>query len=291
MHWKFTNPDFRALSSRYNSWRLYRREKCTPDRNEERNKEKEKVRATIMVIIASLRRFKMNFYSGQSRFVGDKKEKKKKKKRRRNFKCENTCGSNSHFDGRILRDETISLSSRYMIILFFSFWFFFFFRIGDIQNAIVFFVFSLSHRSLFSLPHSFTLFFIFLDLFFFLFFFSLRTIKIVMLVIEMTSLVQLIVWHCRLAIRIIISRTHNDRVRPAILTIGGKGWHIFIEIFTFQQITRDIRRYKREKYEKLMNLFMWPLKLVNMDPLIFYFFLYFYSFPLFTAQLNSPLIY
>lgn len=170
MHWKFTNPDFRALSSRYNSWRLYRREKCTPDRNEERNKEKEKVRATIMVIIASLRRFKMNFYSGQSRFVGDKKEKKKKKKRRRNFKCENTCGSNSHFDGRILRDETISLSSRYMIILFFSFWFFFF-RIGDIQNAIVFFVFSLSHRSLFSLPHSFTLFFIFLDLFFFLFFF------------------------------------------------------------------------------------------------------------------------
>lgn len=33
-----------------------------------------------MVIIASLRRFKMNFYSGQSRFVGDKKEKKKKKK-------------------------------------------------------------------------------------------------------------------------------------------------------------------------------------------------------------------
>lgn len=175
---------------------------------------------------------------------------------------------------------------------FFFFLIFFFFRIGDIQNAIVFFVFSLSLIGLFFPSLILSLSFSFFSIsFFFFFFFSLRTIKIVMLVIEMTSLVQLIVWHCRLAIRIIISRTHNDRVRPAILTIGGKGWHIFIEIFTFQQITRDIRRYKREKYEKLMNLFMWPLKLVNMDPLIFYFFLYFYSFPLFTAQLNSPLIY
>lgn len=36
-----------------------------------------------LVIIALLRvfRFKMNFYSGQSRFVEDKKEKKKKEKK------------------------------------------------------------------------------------------------------------------------------------------------------------------------------------------------------------------
>lgn len=51
-----------------------------------------------MVIIASLRRFKMNFYSGQSRFVGDKKEKKKKKGEEIS-NVKNTCGSNSHFDG------------------------------------------------------------------------------------------------------------------------------------------------------------------------------------------------
>lgn len=173
---------------------------------------------------------------------------------------------------------------------FFFFLIFFFSYRRHTERNCVFCVFSLSSVSFFP-PSFFHSLFHFSRSLFFSFFFSLRTIKIVMLVIEMTSLVQLIVWHCRLAIRIIISRTHNDRVRPAILTIGGKGWHIFIEIFTFQQITRDIRRYKREKYEKLMNLFMWPLKLVNMDPLIFYFFLYFYSFPLFTAQLNSPLIY
>lgn len=164
---------------------------------------------------------------------------------------------------------------------FFLIFFFFSYRRHTERNC-VFCVFSLSSVSFFP-PSFFHSLFHFSRSLFFSFFFSLRTIKIVMLVIEMTSLVQLIVWHCRLAIRIIISRTHNDRVRPAILTIGGKGWHIFIEIFTFQQITRDIRRYKREKYEKLMNLFIWPLKLVNMDPLIFYFF-YIFILSLFSLR-------
>lgn len=53
---------------------------------------------------------------------------------------------------------------------FFLIFFFFSYRRHTERNC-VFCVFSLSHRSLFSLPHSFTLFFIFLDLFFFLFFF------------------------------------------------------------------------------------------------------------------------
>ena len=87
-----------------------------------------------MVIIASLRGFKMNFlfwtisFCRRQKGKERKKKKKKKKKRRRNLKCENTCGSNSHFDGRILRDETISLFfSVHDNSFFFLFDFFFFF--------------------------------------------------------------------------------------------------------------------------------------------------------------------
>lgn len=111
-----------------------------------------------LVIIALLRvfRFKMNFYSGQSRFVEDKKRKEKKGEEIPNLK--------THVEAiRISMVKSYGMK-RPRILLGIRFHNFFF----HIQNATVF-----SFSRSFPFPSFFHSFFVSLDPFFFFFFFFL----------------------------------------------------------------------------------------------------------------------
>ena len=128
-----------------------------------------------LVIIALLRvfRFQMNFYSGQSRFVEDKKRKEKKGEEIPNLKTHVEAIRNSMVKSCGMKRPRILLGIRFHNFFF------------HIQNATVF-----SFSRSFPFPSFFHSFFVSLDpFFFFFFFFFVKTMKIVMLVVEMISLV------------------------------------------------------------------------------------------------------
>ena len=128
-----------------------------------------------LVIIALLRvfRFQMNFYSGQSRFVEDKKRKEKKGEEIPNLKTHVEAIRNSMVKSCGMKRPRILLGIRFHNFFF------------HIQNATVF-----SFSRSFPFPSFFHSFFVSLDpFFFFFFFFFVKTMKIVMLVVEMIFLV------------------------------------------------------------------------------------------------------
>lgn len=125
-----------------------------------------------LVIIALLRvfRFKMNFYSGQSRFVEDKKRKEKKGEEIPNLK--------THVEAiRISMVKSCGMKRPCFLLGIRFHNFFFTYRTQLCFLSLVVFLF----------PRSFTLFSFPSNLF--SFFFFVKTMKIVMLVVEMISLV------------------------------------------------------------------------------------------------------
>ena len=109
-----------------------------------------------LVIIALLRvfRFQMNFYSGQSRFVEDKKRKEKKGEEIPNLKTHVEAIRNSMVKSCGMKRPRILLGIRFHNFFF------------HIQNATVF-----SFSRSFPFPSFFHSFFVSLDPFFFFFFF------------------------------------------------------------------------------------------------------------------------